>query len=430
MSVPVQLGTAWALLLLGLYLLCHRWTTARVPSPTQAIVIVFAIALVVRLVPNVVLPMGAGYDIESYALVGDLVRRGQEVYGDAATLKRHPYLPLLMYWMAGARVLAEGLGVPFVHVVRLLPIVADAVIAICLVTAVQRRTQSLQTGAQAGLLYALNPVPVMVAAYHGQLDAIPALAMLLSVLLMPAMPLVAGLVLGTGILSKSWPVLILPVLLAGVSTIRDRAKVLGGSIIVPGLGVAVYALLFRADMAVVVERALGYNWGVGIWGYTYLVRMIDSYVIGGQAVFQWFVRNGRFITLGGLALIWLLKARRESIAAGALTILIAFFALTHAFSIQYLMWLVPLALLNGERRWLAAYTCAAFVYMLLTYTTLILEMHVTRFLPLPLADYLIIIPASLPAWIVSVAWLIRRLRQPVETVTISRQQIQLGPSLR
>ena len=158
-----------------------------------------------------------------------------------------------------------------------------------------------------------------------------------------------------------------------------------------------------------LERALGYNWGLGVWGYTYFFRLISVLQPAATALFEWFIRNGRYVTLLALGLVWLIRARKQLPADGILTTLVAFLAVTHAFSIQYLMWVVPFAILVQDHRWLRRYTLAAFAYMFLVYMTLILTANVTRILPWPQADWYIIIPASIPAWLVTVGWLGSRL---------------------
>jgi len=53
-----------------------------------------------------------------------------------------------------------------------------------------------------------------------------------------------------------------------------------------------------------------------------------------------------------------------------------------------------LAILNQQYRWLTRYTLAAFAYMFLVYTTLVLEMHFTVAFSLAAADWFIIMPAD------------------------------------
>lgn len=365
-------------------------------------------ALIARLAPNFVLPVGAGYDIESYQIVGDLILRDEEVYASPATVNRHPYLPFQMYWMAFARWGADAVHLPFVKIVRLAPIGADVGIALLLFVSL-RRSGSPKAAFCGGLSYALNPIPVFVSAYHGQFDAIPALFTLLALYWLDKSPLAAGGWLGLGILDKSWPMLAFPSLLIGTQGWRRRLLLLGATLAVSLAGVGVYVNVFSADPMVVLGRALGYNWGVGIWGYTYFFRMFSVLRPDSAAPFYWLVRYGRYLALAALGLVWLVRARKEPPGAGILTILVAFFATTHAFSIQYLMWVVPFAILNQEYRWLTRYTLGAFAYMFLAYTTLILEMHITQLLPWPQADWFIIMPAGLPAWLVMVGWAGRRL---------------------
>jgi hypothetical protein len=191
---------------------------------------------------------------------------------------------------------------------------------------------------------------------------------------------------------------------------------------VPLTGVTAYCVAFGADPVALVLRAISYNHGIGVWGYTYLARLPYESPLRFDLVFNWAIRYGRYLTLLGLGLVWAWRARREALPAGLLTLAVAFLALTHAFSIQYLVWVVPLAILEADHVWLRRFTLAACAYMLLAYLTLILGLHITTLMPWPQADLWLIIPAGLPAWLVCLGWLVARLRggrgagaaQPVE----------------
>lgn len=407
-NTAVLFGMIWVLMLLGLY-----WVLPQVLSEyirrvsfKHALILVTFVAFLVRLIPNLLLPVGAGYDIESYQIVGGLVLRGEDVYTAREAIKRHPYLPCQMYWMALSLWLSQILNIPFVKVVRLNPIFFDVCIAFSLV--VLLRSRSLQEAFLSGLLYALNPVPVLVSAYHGQFDAVPSFFLLLAVGLIQISPSAAGLSLGMGILSKSWPVLGLPSLLAVLPDWRQRLRCVSASLLVPAAGTAIYAAIFGAHVWAVVERAISYNWGVGVWGYTYFPHLLSILRPDTSRLFAWVVQYGRYITLGALGGIWLFHARKKPATAGVLTILVAFFAVTHAFSIQYLMWVVPFALLDLEYRWTTRYTLGSVTYMLLAYSTLILYPLITHIMPWPQANWFVIMPAGLPAWVVCVAWTWKR----------------------
>jgi hypothetical protein len=186
----------------------------------------------------------------------------------------------------------------------------------------------------------------------------------------------------------------------------------------PLVGVLFYSSLFDAKFTTVIERAISYNSGIGIWGYTYFFKLLAYLRPAWSDLFGWLTNFGRFITLAGLAAVWWFRARKECPQEGILTILVAFFAISHAFSIQYLSWLIPFAILSAagytrrDLKWLTFYTIAAFLYMFIAYNTLVLQMTITKVLPWPQADLLIIIPAGIPAWIVCIAWTIKRVFKP------------------
>lgn len=409
MPLAVQLSILWSLLLLGAFWLISAPTFQfPVMSQRAAILLTISVALFVRLFANWLLPVGAIYDIESYQIIGDLVLANTDVYTSDRAISRYPYLPLQMYWSAFALWLSNASGIAFVAIVRVLPVIADVAIVGVLLFA----TPVLSSFAQrfrAAFIYALNPIPVFVAAYHGQFDALPVVLLLIAALWLYTSPTLSGLALGAGILAKSWPVLGLPVLLVQSRAWRSRILLLVGVLLVPLIGITVYAWLFQADPVRVVQTAMVYNRGIGIWGYSYAFRLGQD-ITGNKALIHWIIVNGRWFTLGALAVVWWIRARHETPIEGVLTILVCFFVCTHAFAIQYLVWPVAFALLANDIRWLRCYTLAAYLYMVVAYSTLILDATIIKMLPQPFGDHLIII-FGLPAWMVCVAWLKARLQQ-------------------
>jgi len=401
-------GILWSLLLLVGYAgIAKAGPRFSISSPGRAVGVILALALIVRLVPNFFLPVGAVYDIDSFQMVGDSVLRGQEVYTATTGMNRFPYLPFQMYWAAIAAYIANFTGVAFVKIIRLAPILADAAVAVLLYKKISEK-DAPEKAFFAALLFALNPVSVFVSAYHGQFDAVPAF-LTLAALYTVNTPWIAGSLLGLGIYTKSWPVLAFPNLINGKKHWVSWIKIGFMASAIPLGSVLVYAVAYRVSPWLVLERALGYNWGMGIWGYTYIIRAVQVAFPPIAPLYHFFLQNGRYLTLGLLGLVWVLKGRKLSPIDGFLTTLVAFFAVTHAFSIQYLAWLIPFAVAGQDYRWLHRFTLAAFAYMFLAYHTLIMSMQITNLLPWPQADMWLIIPAGLPAWLVVVAWLRERL---------------------
>jgi uncharacterized membrane protein len=407
------IAAVWSLGLLFIYMLLHRGKGLEKLPLHRAGVIIFLLALGVRLVPNLLVPAGGNYDMQSYQIVGDLVRQSEDVYRATAGENRYPYLPLLLYWLGISQATSEVTQLPFAPVVRLLPILADASIA-WLIFFYLKRNQSMQDGVKAGMLYAVNPVSIFVSAYHGQFDAVAMFFLVSAGILLVTRPHLASYLLGAGILVKSWPVLAFPAFIMQLSGWRKKILFTVGMMAIPLAGVLIYSAFFEANPTEVFQRALGYNRGMGVWGITYLLRVILVEGLHLEQLYQVFLQVSPFVTLLFLGVVWWLKARHESVFESTLTIFIAFFFITHAFAIQYLLWLVPLGLLTRSYRWTNRYILAAFSYMLLVYFTLILQMRIDRILSWPAADLWIIIPASLSVWLICAAWLVDRWRSTTQ----------------
>jgi len=417
----IFLSSIWALFLLITYFLVSRSITSEEAS--QRIIIhrarsgwfvLIVVALLARLVPNFILPMGAGYDIQSFQIVGSLALQGKEVYSNPETERRHPYLPLQLYWMAFSQRMAEQFHLSFVKIVRLAPILADVVIALILYLLLLR-TLSPTKAFISGLIYAVNPIPVFISAYHGQFDSIPALCILIALYNFYSLVsrksntnqnlFSSGSWLGLGILVKSWPVLTLPLLLGELRSWKHKLLYLAAVVSIPGMGVGLYMFIFKANPIEIINQAVTYNHGIGVWGYTFFFRLLAFARPELSALYQWLIEYSRWITLAGLGVLYWWTARKKSSpGVNILTILVTFLAITHAFSIQYLMWIVPFAILFHQIQWLKLYTLAGFVYMFLAYNLLILEPHITKLLPWPQADLWIIIPLGLPTWLICIGW--------------------------
>jgi len=149
-------------------------------------------------------------------------------------------------------------------------VLADVGIALCLPLGLIRRGIPYPTALAAGLLYAVNPVSVMVTAYHGQFDALPLLGCIGAwVLLAQADPpwetiAWAGLCLGGAILAKTWPLLILPAYALYIRTWRRRILLSATALFVPAVATTLYCLYAHASITAVVRRVFGYG-GISGW---------------------------------------------------------------------------------------------------------------------------------------------------------------------
>jgi hypothetical protein len=268
-----------------------------------------------------------------------------------ATERLYPYPPPWAAFEAGALWLERsGIG-SFAVNVKLPAVAADLAIV-----ALLGRAASLGLApAVAPWLYALHPVSVLVTSAHGQFDAIPLAFLLLSVLLAErGRQAASALALGAGIATKSFPVLALPFLAfangrSGPAALRYAALALvpGALLLVP------FAL---ADFPALRRELFGYG-GIADFGWTGVARGVTWLATGSlprsEARF-WplaaVVSKAVFLAAwGALAL----AVQRRRLALGptraVLAVLLAFAALYGLQSAQYLLWVVPLALVRPDR---------------------------------------------------------------------------------
>lgn len=382
-------------------------TLAKFRYPLLALLV---IAFIVRLVPMILLPVGAGYDIESFQLVGKALVNGEEVYTSAAR-GRHPYLPLQVYVIGAATYLDLVTPIPFILWIKLPAVLADVLITGVIFTVI-RRVQDLVTPAIFGaLLYALNPISVMVSAYHGQFDAISVLLLLMawSTWHFGAQIKKSASFLGFAILNKSWPIVFFPVAFIRLRSHRQRLIYTALAFGVPIVFTAAYVVSFGADPTPMLRRALTHSGVPGYWGASLIFYLIGKPFFNPEAYWPTALGIQRLlILLTGVCTLWWTRHQRALDAT--LTIILSIFAITLGIGIQWLLWPIAFAILALERRWLKWYTVAG-AFMLFSH---LYGLHLypwgRELWGAEQANILLRL-SSFPVWVITVAWAISRLRQ-------------------
>ncbi len=214
-------------------------------------------------------------------------------------------------------------------------------------------------------LYALHPVSVLVTGAHGQFDAIPLAFLLLAVLLAErGRAGASALALGAGIATKSFPVLALPFLaFAGGRSWRAACRY---AVLALAPGAVLLAPFALADLEAVRRELFGYG-GIADFGWAGVARGASWLATGelprSEARF-WptasLVSKGVFLAAWA-ALALAVRARRLALdpRAAVLAVLLAFAASYGLQSAQYLLWVVPFALLQPGRAAAWHALCAA-----------------------------------------------------------------------
>lgn len=368
MDLPAGLAVVWCLLATVACLLC--WlppVRARLACLRRPWLWAALVALAVRLLPAA-LPLPATalvrWDMESYRLVAAAVAEHRDVY---ALPGRYPYLPLHLYLLGGAGWLAGLTGLPFAFVVKLPAIAADAALAALVAWAAAAQGRRYSAPALA-MVYALNPISLLVTAYHGQFDAIPAALLIGSRATLATRPRrwtvpLAGLLLGLAVAEKTWPALLAPLLLVRVRGVRRQALFAACTALPVLLCLALYEARVPGGAARALHTSLAYQGYLGTWGLSeLLVRAAGSREVG----IAWAARLGPWVMLGAVALSYAaaLSLRRDSDRIAL--VIGAVYTAASGWGVHWLSWLVPVALI-GARRWTAAYLGAAGAYVTAVY---------------------------------------------------------------
>jgi hypothetical protein len=411
-AVALWFGFVWLLLASLLYALIQRQRLRDLlPGWVWRPVAFLSAALLIRLVPALLLPVGAEYDIVSFRLAGDVFLAGGDVYTDPASAGRHPYLPFYLYGVGTMMWLSRLTVIPFVVAVKLPPILADVAVTGLIYRGAICRGQTKRTAAEWGWLYALQPISLLVTAYHGQFDALPVLLLLMAWFSGQCggqRPL-SSWWMGLAILSKTWPVVFLPLLVWRLpGGWRQWAAYGLVALLIPAAATWAYVYFLQTDPQPMLRRALLHSGVSGYWGISGGLALINRYSDDGLlAAYNFFVGYGRYWLLATAAFVFWHTRRQDSLNA-LTTLLVAILAITPGMGLQWLLWVVAPAILAGDRRGLNWFTVGGVIYLGLQLFGYHMDSTLFQMVDLYTGVSLIII-SSFPAWIATVGWLLYRL---------------------
>src|SRR5664280_2031646 len=261
-------------------------------------------------------------------------------------------------------------ALPWQVVEKALPVLAD------LVTIVLVGRLAGHRAATARLLYATNPLALLVVAHHGQLEPVGVALALAAVLVIrrpkgPSGPgvdqdragrraLVSGLLLGMSVAVKTWSVVMVPGLLRE-SARRHWPLILGGLAGPPLALLAAVPVFSNGGFLATARVVASYRSIAGDWGWTGVLHLLGHSGRGyaGPDVDRW-QHLGTIVTLAAWVLVVALFHRADGPDL-ALAPLLAVLAVTAGFGVQYLLWPVALLLARGGwNTWCYLWPAAAY----------------------------------------------------------------------
>jgi len=379
------------------------------------------LAAIVRVIPATIF-FGTS-DVMGWELLGRHLLAGENFYAT----QLHNWPVLWIYFSAAALLAHDTTGLPFALLIKLPPITADVILALMLMRA---------AGWGASLVYALHPVAVLISGYHGQFDSLMLAPTVLAWRLFetwkgPRRVIGSGLALGVGVWFKPVPLLLLPVFLPRLRTWRERAAYGALSVAPACLGTLPYLLRWPEDVAV---NFLGYSSWFGQWGYP-VVWMLVEYLK--DHTIPWWLPDpefvspplqamfaaGRWLLLAALVSVWVVSFKRGlSTLPSIIATFSAFYFVTVGFGLQYLLWIVPFAILARDRM-LWPYTLTSTAVLGTAYLlgqAYLAPEGLLDFAELNTREFLVKL-ATLPTWLLCGVWAL---------ASVTRRQHTAGQDLR
>jgi len=331
---------------------------------------------VARVVPSLLLDRGFAADLDAHWSIGVRTLAGQNVYIDPLGQDRYPYPPLHRYVSALMVLLSGHDRAVFIVVDKLVPALCGVGVALAARAIALRLGSSPDRALAVGLLYGLNPLPVLVTAYQGQIDEIPLLGITVALLLLVNARHTLGtvslsaLMLGVAADLKTWPLLFLPPLVLAVRR-------------------PVYRLLYiPLAVAPLLMSLLLYQWQFPYGGQEAMLHMTAYHGAAGMCwglatvvspcwVFPDVARpNGWFLAASGkllpvaLSVACALVVWRRRPLEGMVVLPLTLYLFTPNWGPNYSIWVLPFAALL-RTRFLVGYTLVALPVIALTYIDLL-----------------------------------------------------------
>ncbi len=401
---PVQCAAGLLLLAVGsaLILIAQR----RNWRPSLAIAIYTA--LVLRLVM-----LALSYRTQPYDLVNDFQTAGFDVLHHRDPILNNRQngwgsLPVYAFVLAGALWTSLHLHVSWLIVARIPAILCDLGVVV-LVGAVAGAGAGGERAALRRFQYACIPLAILVSSVHGQAEPACFLFILGAfVIVLRAGPHVsgrlagaAGILLGLGIATQTWPAVFGPALLLALPSWRRRAQFAAGAAGIMALlfvslpatvGTPVGKLPYIATQFLDTRPSFG-NWGwSGVWLTVHPTKLpvwADPLWLNAGSI-------GTKVAVVGalLAVWWWRRAHPLDVATATTTVLLA---LTPSFGQQYLVWQAPSATARPARlsiplqMVLGAYAAIFYLPMqMLNHNNWVIANDVMMFVSLPVIVFMII----------------------------------------
>ena len=255
--------------------------------------------------------------------------------------EQHPYLPFMMFFFALANAIQEVLPIfTFMFLVKILLLVSILAISW------QIKKSSGNAGKINQLRFLAHPITTMVVFFHGQFDAVLLAFAVFAVVFLQFKAGLKNFLIGTAlftasVLSKTWSVIFLPVLLWEQKPFWKKLALPVLMVIGVVADVFVYTRIVDGSrVTAVLPAALKAGGPIGEWGISFILSPWAAFLKQYNLII--------FAGLCGLLLLPVIFSKANIWLKCLLTLLAVYIAIPN-WGVQYLFWCLPFVYLAKEQ---------------------------------------------------------------------------------
>jgi len=312
-------------------------------------------------------------DVNNWRWVVASLERGLNPYQSTTFLN---WPPLWMQILFGLNRLATGLGLSLFQAIRAFLIIVEGAVIVLTFILVSRTSPSFSARRLLLIGMALNPIAILLVCQHCNFDVLVAFWVLLFVneqIQYQATGAASAwlgscLWLGLGVLTKTVPLVLAPLLLVGIRNLRWKERILGGCLLFGPVTLGM-SIVYSLVPAAIERNVLDYRSAQGWFGITGLLRWMHH-----PGLMEGYSRLSPWLFGVGLVALSRVLWTRARLTAGQVVLLSALLLMAvvvfgPGYGPQYIFWFMPILVVSyplfgkSWRKGLAAfYAIAAVTY--------------------------------------------------------------------
>lgn len=278
---------------------------------------------------------------------------------DAYTTGNYTYPPLWLNILALLKFVSLDFNIPYYVLLRLPAIFSDLLITCLIYTVLNGQYHNYKASIIPALLYALNPVVILISGYHGQIDSIWILCSLMSWYIFEFYPksykniIISSFLISIGIALKVFPILFVPLFLMKVKGKKNQ-------LIFAALAVLPFVITmigpFLTSFNYVFRGFVNYGIEHNFWGISAVAAFIYYHFPADKSVYYLYrilttAQIERLPLYGFLAFLYVflyVYRKQFTIISGMFLIMTGVLIMTPFISVQWWIWPIPFAIMSGS----------------------------------------------------------------------------------